>query len=208
MQHKRLSRTSGSVLEENLQSQARALGPLFITFDTEQARLIYPRDCICSSRAFPAPKTTGLGRGATEMRALAVSKSSRSRHKGQAIFHQLRMGFSCPAEPGRKEHSQHFPRTGGVSCISTLLSSQVTEAFLSCVCWLLHHPPFTSPASMESWNILNGKGPTRIPEIQLLALHRTTQQSHRGPESAVPTLPGLCHTWGCDHSLAAWTGRL
>lgn len=57
------------------------------------------------------------------MPALAVSKSSRCRHKEQAIFHKLRMGFSCPAEPGTKEHSQHFPRTGGVCWISTLLLS-------------------------------------------------------------------------------------
>lgn len=59
-QEKCRSRTSGSVLVENLQPQARALGPLFITFDTRQARLIYPRVCICSSRAFSAPKSTGL----------------------------------------------------------------------------------------------------------------------------------------------------
>lgn len=52
MQQKCLSRTSGSVLLENLQPQARALGPLFITFDTKQAGLIYPRlsSRVCSSK--------------------------------------------------------------------------------------------------------------------------------------------------------------
>lgn len=137
-----------SVLEENLQPRARALGPLFITFDTtKQARLIYPLVSICSSRAFPAPQNTGWGRGAMEMPALADSKSSRSRQKGQAIFHGLRMGFSCPAEPGREEHSQHFPSTGGVS-ISTLLSSPGNRGIFqlcllappsSCLCQLCQH---------------------------------------------------------------------
>lgn len=38
---------------------------------------------------------------------------------------------------------------------------------------------------IESWNIPNWKGPTRIIEVQLLALLTQPQQSHHMPESVV-----------------------
>jgi len=45
-----------------------------------------------------------------EMSVLAISKYIRSITKEQAIFHKLRMGFSCPAESGRKGAQLAFPQ--------------------------------------------------------------------------------------------------
>lgn len=60
MQEKCLSRPTGTVLAENLQPQAWALGPLFITFYTEQARLSYHCVFICSIRATFRSKDGGV----------------------------------------------------------------------------------------------------------------------------------------------------
>lgn len=44
------------------------------------------------------------------MSILAVSKYIRYMNKEQAIFHKLRMGFSCPAESERKGAQLAFPQ--------------------------------------------------------------------------------------------------
>lgn len=122
--------------------------------------------------------------------------------KSRRYFTSLGWDLAVLQSPGQRSTASISPGPG--ECAGSPLCScpQVTEAFLSCVCWLLHHPAFTSFASMESWSVPNGKGPTRISEIQLLALHRTAQQSHCSL-SVVPTLVGLCQTWGCEHSLGS-----
>lgn len=45
--------------------------------------------------------------------------------------------------------------------------------------------PSNSNPILESWNMLNWKRPIRI-RVQLLALRRTSQESHRVPEHIVP----------------------
>ena len=80
------------------------------------------------------------------MSVLAVSKYIRYINKEQAIFHELRMGFSCPAEFRRKGAQLVFPQSPGLYNLDEsplFCCPWIIEAFLSCVCWLLHHPAFT-----------------------------------------------------------------
>lgn len=60
------------------------------------------------------------------MSILAVSKYIRYMNKEQAIFHKLRMGFSCPAESERKGAQLAFPQ----DCITPLFCCPwIIEAF-------------------------------------------------------------------------------
>lgn len=92
------------------------------------------------------------------MSVLAVSKYIRYINKEQAIFHKLRMGFSCPAESGRKGAQLAFPQSSGLCNLDEsplFCCPLIIEAFLSCVCWLPHHPAFTSAewplAKLAAW---------------------------------------------------------
>lgn len=76
------------------------------------------------------------------MSVLAVSKYIRCTNKEQAVFHKLRVGFSCPGESGRKGVQLPFPQSPGLYNLDEsplAFCPWIIEAFLSCVCWLLPH---------------------------------------------------------------------
>ncbi|XP_023782147.1 type II inositol 3,4-bisphosphate 4-phosphatase isoform X6 [Cyanistes caeruleus] len=60
-------------------------------------------------------------------------------------------------------------------------------------------PIITGRRITESHNIFNWNGINRHHQVQLLALHRTSQESHPVPESFVQMLLELCKSWCCDH---------
>lgn len=190
MQQKCLSRTSGTALVENLQPQARALGPLFIPCDTERARLSYPGVFICSSGAFPDPNTTGWEEEPRRCRLRPAANPADPGIKGRRYFTSLGWDLAAQQSPGEGAQPA-FPQDRGIRWSSASLLSPGTRG-ISQLCLLAPPSPcLYQLCQLEPWNILSGKGPTGISEIQLLALHRTTQQSLRAlsQHSLVPARP-------------------